>query len=244
MTGWHYGPMLGFDIESTGTDVEQDRIVTAALVWVHGPKVELQSWLINPGVPIPEGATAIHGITDEMAAEGDSPADVLPIIAAAIMDYLDQQLPVVAFNACFDLTMLDRELRRHMAGSVEPAGYALMDPADVRPVIDPFVIDRALDKYRKGKRTLDVMCKHYRVPFEGEGHTADADAFATLRLAWRLAEVWNLGDMDLAELTDKQAGWHRERQEDYAAYLRREGKDDSEVNASWPIIPRPHLVSR
>lgn len=236
MTAWHYGPMLGFDCETSGVDVESDRIVTAALVWVEGPKVERQSWLLNPGVPIPEGATAIHGITDGKAAEGDNPADVLPIIVGSIIDHLHQGWPLVAFNAVFDLTMLDRELRRH---SGPPLDIESFDP-----IIDPFVIDREMDKYRKGKRTLEAMCEHYRVPFGGDAHTADADAFATLRLAWRLAEVWNLGDSDLAELTDKQAVWHRERQEDYMAYLRREGKPTEGVNTAWPIIPRPHLVSK
>lgn len=233
---WHNGPLLGFDVESSGVSVEDDRIVTAALVWVHGPKVQRQSWLLNPGVPIPAEASAIHGITDEKAAEGDRPADILPIIASAITDHLSQGLPLVAFNAVFDLTMLDRELRRHCGHSLE---------ADtLRPIIDPFVWDRHADKYRKGKRTLDAICKHYQVPFAGDAHTADADAFATLRLAWRLAEVWSYGDTPLVELHDLQANWHRERQDDYMSYLRREGKPTEGVNTSWPIIPKPFPVSR
>lgn len=235
MTGWHWGPMLGFDCESTGVSVEEDRIVTAALVYVEGPKIERQSWLLNPGVPIPAEATAVHGITDAMAAKGDDPADVLPIIAAAILDQLGRG-PVVAFNACYDLTMLDRELRRHTD--------EWLDPADLHPIVDPFVIDREMDKYRKGKRTLEAMCQHYRVPYEGEAHTANADAFATIRLAWRLAEVWELGDLDPDYLHGQQSGWHRERQTDYAAYLHRKGEDATGVNTAWPIIPKPRLVSK
>ena len=117
-----------------------------------------------------------------------------------------------------------------------------MDPLALAPVVDPFVLDRAMDPYRKGKRTLTAMCEHYRVPFDGSAHDAEADTFATLRLVWRLAEVWNLGDRDLAELTAQQAVWHRERQESFAAYLRKTGKDDAGVNTAWPIQPKLRSV--
>lgn len=231
MTGFHYGPMLGFDVESSGVDVETDRIVTAALVWVHGPNMDNQSWLLNPGISIPEEATKVHGITNEQAAGGDDPADILPIIAAAIMDQLDQGLPVVVMNAPYDLSMLDRELRRHTT-------EAWLDPTDLAPIIDPYVLDKAMDPYRKGGRKLTDLCKHYQVPFDGDAHTASADAFATLRLAWRMAEVWNLGDRDLTELHQQQIGWRREQQESLAAYFRKTGKSDAGVNPSWPIIPK------
>ncbi|NUQ88686.1 MAG: 3'-5' exonuclease, partial [Glycomyces artemisiae] len=57
---WFEGPLLGFDTETTGVSVEQDRIVQAALVTGTGST----TWLIDPGVTIPPGATRVHGITD------------------------------------------------------------------------------------------------------------------------------------------------------------------------------------
>lgn len=67
MTCWYEGPLAAFDTETTGVDVEGDRIVSAALVIQDGPDARPRStrWLVNPGIPVPAGATAVHGLTDE-----------------------------------------------------------------------------------------------------------------------------------------------------------------------------------
>ena len=65
---WSDGRLLAFDTETTGTDPETARIVSAACLWRGGASEAAdEEWLVNPGVPIPAEATAIHGITDEMA---------------------------------------------------------------------------------------------------------------------------------------------------------------------------------
>ena len=75
--GWHEGPLAGFDTETTGTDPETARIVTAAVI-VHGPEPVDARWLVNPGIDIPAEATAVHGISTETAqAQGLDPADAL-----------------------------------------------------------------------------------------------------------------------------------------------------------------------
>lgn len=142
MTAWHKGPLLAFDTETTGPDPEEARVVTATCAWITpGQPPAIESWLINPGVEIPEGATAVHGITtDQARAEGQQPADALFTIAARIGTAIAQGIPVVAFNACFDLTLLDRELARH--GITLNIGEAL--------VVDPFVIDKHVDQFRRG----------------------------------------------------------------------------------------------
>ena len=65
-----------FDLETTGIDVTTDRIVTAhvGLLDADGAAVRAQSWLADPGVPIPDGATAVHGITTAHAQEHGAPA--------------------------------------------------------------------------------------------------------------------------------------------------------------------------
>lgn len=67
MTCWYEGPLAAFDTETTGVDVERDRIVSAALVVQDGPgsRPRATRWLVNPGTSVPEGATAVHGLTDE-----------------------------------------------------------------------------------------------------------------------------------------------------------------------------------
>jgi DNA polymerase III epsilon subunit-like protein len=69
---WHTGRLAAFDIETTGTDPESDRIVTAAISLVGAELPgEHHAWLIDPGIEIPAGAAAVHGITTERArAEG------------------------------------------------------------------------------------------------------------------------------------------------------------------------------
>ena len=64
---WLENPMVGFDTETTGISTTNDRIVTAALITRTGSDVALRTWLIDPGVPIPAAASAVHGITTEYA---------------------------------------------------------------------------------------------------------------------------------------------------------------------------------
>lgn len=227
---WADGPLLAFDVESTGTDVTTDRIVTAAVVAI-GPlvegqpkrKVEPHEWLLNPGIPIPAAATEVHGVTDEKAAGGMDPRIGLAEIADALTMAWSQDVPVVAMNAPFDLTMLDHELARH--------GLA---PLEVGPVIDPLVIDRAVDKYRKGKRTLAALCEHYGVQLGDDAHTAGADALAAARVVYRQQRQWTAQlDVSLDELQELQARWQAEWAEGFEQYLRR--KDPTAViDRCWP----------
>ncbi|MEK8225612.1 exonuclease domain-containing protein [Oerskovia sp. M15] len=137
---------------------------------------EVRTWLINPGVPIPEEASAIHGISTEHAlTHGEAPGPALEEIASLITADLELGVPVVAFNAAFDLSLLDAELARH---ALRTLGERL--GREVTPVVDPLVLDRSLDRYRKGKRKLGDLCAHYGVFDGGNLHTADVDVLATL----------------------------------------------------------------
>ncbi len=72
---WLTGPIVAFDLETTGTDVESGRIVTAAVVWMEAGEV-VHSWsvLADPGVEIPVDATAVHGISTAQARRHGHPA--------------------------------------------------------------------------------------------------------------------------------------------------------------------------
>jgi DNA polymerase III subunit epsilon len=223
---WHLGGMCAFDTESTGIDVEADRIVTATVVSIDKAEVDSRSWLISPGITIPESATAIHGVTDAAArASGDNPAVACVEIARQLYQAWEAARPVIGYNIVFDFSILDRELRRHH-------GFGL----DIRgPVIDPFVIDKAMDPYRKGKRTLTATCEHYNVALGG-AHDATEDALAAGRLAWRLAQVYPRELGDLTMVNSLQAAWRAEWSVSFADYLRRQGTPE-EVDGSWPLRP-------
>ncbi len=70
-------------------------------------------------------------------------------IARALAESCATGRPLVVMNAPFDLTLLDRELKRHRASSL--AGY--LDGVPMR-VVDPRVLDKHLDRYRKGRHVM------------------------------------------------------------------------------------------
>ncbi|MFG2904446.1 exonuclease domain-containing protein [Kitasatospora sp. NPDC048286] len=229
---WWQQPLVGFDLETTGTDPAVDRIVTAALVDTVGAAlVGAAHWLLDPGVPIPAEAEAIHGIGDEVARSKGRPAkEAVEEIAAALCERIADGRPVVAFNAPFDLSLLDAELRRHgLATLAERLGRP------VGPVLDALVIDRAVDKYRKGSRTLQRVCELYGVELT-DAHEAGSDALAAVRVAVALAGRYpnEVGALDPAELHRRQIDWYRQWAEGLQAWLRR-GKDpQAVVDPRWP----------
>lgn len=230
-TEWHRGQLVALDTETTGTDPETDRVVTCSLIHVDaadGVDYPME-WLIDPGVEIPERASAVHGITTEKArAEGQPPAVALADIAEVLTSAIDNGVPLVVFNAVFDLTLLEREFARH--GVDCPLGEAL--------VIDGLVIDKAVDRYRKGKRTLTATCEAYRIPLE-DAHNASADALAAARLAQALAEKYPRDlQIPLKKLHAKQATWRQEQTDSFAAFLRRQGKSTDDLRGEWPLLPR------
>lgn len=229
---WHEGRLCVFDTETTGKDPRTARIVTACVALVGGGRdIEVRSWLVNPGVPIPNEAAAIHGVTTERAqVEGQDPQRSAVEILTALVDAWSQGIPVIIFNAAYDLTVMDQEQRRH---DIDPWGMTPWPSA--WPVIDPFVIDRYVDPYRRGSRKLVDMCAHYGVRLD-DAHNAEADAVAAGRVAWAIARRYpEIADMSLASLHTAQAVWHAARQADFRAYLERQGKPADDVSGEWPI---------
>ncbi|MFP5360331.1 MAG: exonuclease domain-containing protein [Actinomycetes bacterium] len=231
---WLDETMVGFDTETTGVSTEHDRIVTAAVITRTGDTVTTRTWLIDPGVEIPAGATAVHGITTAQArAEGAAPAQALEEVATALAGALNAGFPVVAFNAQFDLTLLENELARHGLRSLA----ARLVRREVRPVIDPLVLDRKLDQYRKGKRKLIDLCTLYAVTVVAEDlHAADADVLATLELVQALAAAHpTMRATSLDSLHDLQASAHREWAVRFAAWLKSKGEVDDLPRPEWPV---------
>lgn len=213
--------LLSFDLETTGPDPSTAHVVTSALMRITGTDVQEKTWLADPGVEIPPEATAIHGISTEKArTEGRPHAEVVAETIDLIRQGWSEGYALVVFNAPFDLTILHR-----LDPSFEVAG----------PVLDPYVVDRAVDPYRKGKRTLTALSEHYGVRLDG-AHDAASDALAAARLAWKLSgspEIESAADWQ--ELNALQARWHKERQESFREYLQRSGRPADDVNTAWPI---------
>jgi DNA polymerase III subunit epsilon len=225
----HWSDTLAvFDTETTGLDTRSARIVTCFL-GIIGPDGALEdshSWLADPGVEIPEQAAAVHGVTTEMAREqGRDAAEVVAEIGAQVGAYFEQGLPVVAYNASYDFSILHHEMVR----------YGLAPLNDPRPIVDPLVIDRAVDTYRKGKRTLGMAAAHYMVALD-DSHRADADAIAAGRVAQAILR--NHGEAlsgDAQWLHDQQIEWSRTWAESYQNFRRSSGDSGFTASGEWPV---------
>jgi DNA polymerase-3 subunit epsilon len=225
MNSWHELPRAAFDVETTGRDPLQARIVTASIVLVNGLGVPLQQpeWLVNPGVPIPEEASGIHGITTAHARlEGQDAAEAVAQIASTLAGYFEAGIPVMAFNAAYDFTVLSAECRR----------YGITAPAP-RPVIDPYILDKQMDRYRRGKRTLVALSELYQVRLDA-AHTSAADALATIGVADALARKYPALQTEPGQLHDAQVGWAAAQAASFQEWLRRT-KPDAVVDGTWPV---------
>jgi DNA polymerase-3 subunit epsilon len=230
MSNWWEGPLATFDLETTGLDVLEDRIVQAALLIIEADGTTRDggwSGLINPGVAIPPESTEIHDITDEMVQRDGVPAEqALPQIAEVFAEYSALDLPLVIYNAPFDWPFIHAEASRY--GTSIP----WMD------IIDPLVCDRALDKFRSGSRTLASNAAMFGIPLVA--HTAAADATAAAAVMRELAvRHETLRNTPVTVLQGLQSQWHFDWAGGYETYLKNSGgQDDAHVDKHWPTPER------
>ena len=224
---WHDNPLIGLDFETTGVDPLRDLPVQVAFVWCDGKGGRSKwVWLVDPGCEIPEAAIEVHGISSARArAEGRSLDETAHRVHQALANAAREGVPLVAMNASFDVTIAACMFAR--------AGLPLLD-WDL--VIDPLVIDRRVDKYRKGKRRLDALCEHYGICLEG-AHDAGHDAAAAVSLAREIGRRWpEAGELDAEELTIFQRAWHYAWAEDFHDWCVNEGRPGlGTEDYLWPV---------
>lgn len=228
---WWKGPLVALDFETTGTDPREARIVSYATAFVL-PDGEL--WekysirgIVDPGIEVPEQAAAIHGLTtEEVRRRGEDPVYALEAIIVQL-NLADQLgIPLVIFNAPYDWTLLHCEIRRRPVERFQVPELK---------IIDPLVIDRAVDKYRKGKRTLERAVEVWAPDFQLEAHDAHGDCEGAVQVARALAAKFpQVGELTPAELHQVQAGWYRAWVEDFNAYRARKGQDPI-PDGGWPL---------
>lgn len=232
---WTGMPLYGFDLETTGTSVHDDRVVTATVVKiVDGQEAGKREWLLNPGVPIPIGATNVHGISDDHAkTHGMDAAQGVADIADVITGVLRSGLPLIIFNAAYDLSLLEAECRRH--------GLPGVNEAPLLSVIDPFVLAKGyehkiLRKFVKGRTfKLPDLCERYKVPFT-ESHDATADAVGAVGLAVALAkEEPYFHDSSPEALHQLQVTWRREDMASLRKYFDKNGTEHDGCDGGWPL---------
>ena len=217
-----------FDLETTGIDVETSRIVSAhvGVLDAAGQLVENWNWLADPGVEIPEGASNVHGITTERArSEGRPAAEVVGEILDVLNSLFARGLAVTIYNAPYDLSLLRAEAVR----------YGLTPLSLPAPIIDPLVLDKAVDRYRKGKRTLEAAALEYGVSLV-DAHDASADAVAAGRVAQAMARKYpaELG-IEASILHAQQIVWCAQQSADFQDYMRRTHNPAFTTSGLWPV---------
>ena len=235
MLHWAEGKLLGFDLETTGTDSSEDVPVSYAFLYYDGGKLtNAVTGLINPGRVIPDGAIAVHGITNErVRAEGIDLEDAITEIMEVLLTASNAGVPVVGMNVSYDLRMIEACSQR-MLGML---GMSLVDTGWVGPVLDILVIDRHFDKYRKGGRKLIDLLGHYGVGEDENLHDAQHDVEATVAvLLKQVSKYAELRLMGLDALYAAQQRWHREWAENFSQYLVSKGKGAlSASEMAWPM---------
>jgi DNA polymerase-3 subunit epsilon len=264
---WHRSPFLTFDTETSGVNVETDRIVSAAVVAMDEGRADATEWLADPGIEIPAEATAIHGISTEHArAHGRPAAEVIADIINALHDAVTTGVPLVGHNIVYDLTLLDRETRRRL-------GLPLYEALGGDPfVFDTMVLDRLAIPFRRrvsetqGARQLRTVAGVYGLGWdEAAAHGAAYDALMAGRVAWHIGRIahqapherpdWvrrtmpnrfsRLAGHDLAELHARQIVWADLDAQSYQLWLRNPAKagekydPDAVIDGSWPLRPLP-----
>lgn len=237
---WAQGRLFGYDLETDGPEPEDARIITATVIGLGGGQdPDPHRWLLQTERPIPEGASRIHGISTDYANQHGVERELaIEEIATHLQTIFITNTPVIAFNAVYDFTVLDRECRR--VGIPTLTDRLGRVPS---PVIDPMVIDKAADKFRKGKRTLGMTCEFYGVTLE-KAHDSTADAVGAVRLAQEIAAQYpEVGEANAESLHRWQVGWRAQQQAGLEENHRQNGKLNGDYDGSWPLRPVEAVTS-
>lgn len=176
---WIEHKVAVIDFETTGLSAENDRVLEVGVAcFERGELTARKSWLVNPGIPVPEQSRAVHKISDEMLRDAPAFAAIVPELEALLGDHLP-----VAYNADFDRGFLYAELTR--AGRI--ASDAALPPAFDSAItwIDPLVWSRELHKDQRGHKLTDV-CTRLGIVIDA-AHRAASDAEAAGRVLLALA---------------------------------------------------------
>lgn len=177
-------PIVFFDLETTGLDIANDRIVEIAYIKVYpNGNEESFTYRINPCMPIPADATAVHGITDEDVKDCPTFKEMAKKIAA---DFKGADL--AGYNSArFDLPMLAEEFLR-----------ADIDiDLSTRKMVDVQTIF-----HKKEQRTLSAAYKFYCKADLTDAHAAMADTQATYEILKAQLDVYPDLKNDMAFLAD------------------------------------------
>jgi len=160
-------PLAFFDLETTGINLTRDRIIQISILKaLPGGEKTQRTWLLNPGIPIPQESSAVHGLTDRDVAFEPTFSE----LAEELAMYLDD-CDLAGFNILrFDVPLLIEEFYRN-GKPFEMAGRKIVDAQRIFHQMEP--------------RTLSAAYKFYTgepMSALGSAHSADTDTLATFHV--------------------------------------------------------------
>lgn len=175
-------PIIFFDLETTGVNITHDRIVELSFIKVMPNGEEItKTRRINPEMPIPQEATAVHHITDEMVANEPTFKQIAKSLAEIF-----KGCDIAGFNSNrFDIPMLDEEFHR---ANVD-FDFSKARFVDVQTIF-----------HKKEPRTLVAAYRFYCDKDLEEAHSANADTRATYEVLKAQIERYEDLDGDIESL--------------------------------------------
>ncbi|WP_276391645.1 3'-5' exonuclease [Eudoraea chungangensis] len=191
-------PICFFDLETTGTNVSQDRIVEISVlkIYPNGNK-ESKTWLVNPEIQIPEEVIAIHGISNEKVANEPT----FKMLSKSIYQMIKDS-DLAGFNSDrFDIPLLAEEMLR----SGVDFDLKNMSSVDVQTIF-----------HKMEKRNLSAAYKFYCGKELDNAHSAEADTLATYEVLLGQLEKYP----ELENNVKKLSEFSRRRQSvDFAGFI-------------------------
>lgn len=191
-------PIVFFDLETTGVNIAQDRIVEISIlkVYPNGNK-ESKTWLVNPEIEIPEEAIAIHGITNERVVTEPTFKELAKEISQLI-----EGCDLAGFNSNrFDIPLLAEELLR----------------CDIDfDMKNRVAVDVQVIYHKKEQRTLGAAYEFYCNKSLDNAHSAEADTIATYEILKAQLDQYEDLENDIKFLNEFSS--HKKRA-DFAGFI-------------------------
>ncbi|HPF97595.1 MAG TPA: 3'-5' exonuclease [Mangrovimonas sp.] len=191
-------PICFFDLETTGINISNDRIVEIAVLKIHpNGKEESHRWLVNPEMPIPPEVTALHGISDADVAQAPTFKQLAKEIHNLIKDS-----DLAGYNSNkFDIPLLAEEMLR----------------ADVDfDMKNRVAIDVQNIFHKMEQRTLAAAYQFYCEKNLDNAHTAEADTLATYEVLKAQIERYDELENNTKFLADFS---ERKKTADFAGFI-------------------------
>lgn len=198
-------PLCFFDLETTGVNIAKDRIVEISILkaFVDGSE-KRETWLVNPVMPIPAEATAIHGITNEKVAT----APTFKEIATEVYGWL-KGCDLAGYNSDrFDIPLLAEEMLR----AEIDVDFKKHKTIDVQTIF-----------HKMEQRTLTAAYKFYCSKSLDDAHSASADTLATFEVLKAQIERYSDLENDVDKLSEFTT---RHTSVDFAGFIRRNKEDE------------------